>query len=280
MTFAAAYKQQQYARRKKLVASVKISSGCVDCGLWGPDHVLSFDHVRGKKEFGIGQRWDVSMSRLEAEIAKCEVVCHNCHALRTAKRLKETGGPTFEPFPKTPRLFRDMVVTEKLDGTNGTIWVDGDGDVWAGSKNRWLTVEQDNFGFAAWVEANAAGLADTLGEGAHRGEWWGSGIQRGYGLQKGEKRFSLFNVKRYLPLLEIAAAGDSRPYELNVVPTLYVGEFTTDHVRWALSDLAALGSKASPGFMKPEGIVVYHSAANSVFKVTIEGDEKPKSVAR
>jgi hypothetical protein len=79
------------------------------------------------------------------------------------------------------------------------------------SRSRWITPDDDNFGFAAWVEANRDELL-TLGPGRHFGEWWGSGIQRGYGLPKGEKRFSLFNVSRW---------GESRPACCHVVPVLY-----------------------------------------------------------
>jgi len=44
-----------------------------------------------------------------------------------------------------------------------------------------------------------------------------------------------------------------------------------------LRDLIETGSVASPGFMRPEGVVVYHVAANMYFKKTIEKDEEPKS---
>ncbi len=39
------------------------------------------------------------------------------------------------------------------------------------------------------------------------------------------------------------------------------------------------GSKAAPGFDNPEGVVVFHTANSSLFKVTLEGDEKPKGAA-
>jgi hypothetical protein len=62
----------------------------------------------------------------------------------------------------------------------------------------------------------------------------------------------------------------------SLVPVLYQGEFSTDAVIEALYDLMAKGSKAAPGFMKPEGIVVYHIAGNVGFKKTIEGDSEYK----
>ena len=97
--------------------------------------------------------------------------------------------------------------------------------------------------------------------------WWGSGIQRGYGLLKGEKRWSLFNVKRW---------AENRPACCHVVPELWRGIFDTFHIEMALSGLKNLGSQAAPGFMKPEGVVVYHVAGNIMFKKTIEKDDEPK----
>ena len=97
---------------------------------------------------------------------------------------------TFEAFPKIARLSREIVITEKIDGTNAQIYITEDGKIQAGSRNRIITPEQDNFGFARWVEENHEDLL-LLGEGRHFGEWWGQGIQRRYNLE--EKRFSLFN---------------------------------------------------------------------------------------
>ena len=106
----------------------------------------------------------------------------------------------------------------------------------------------------------------ALGPGRHFGEWWGQGIQRGYALK--EKRFSLFNVTRWT---------EAHPPCCDVVPVLWRGIFETDAVLMCLRDLIETGSVASPGFMRPEGVVVYHVAANMCFKKTIEKDEEPKS---
>jgi hypothetical protein len=181
----------------------------------------------------------------------------------------------FTPWPKIPRLNRDITVTEKIDGTNAAIGITDDEVIYAQSRKRLITPAADNFGFAAWVEQNAMALIATLGPGLHFGEWWGSGIQRGYGLTKGEKRFSLFNTGRWH-----GVAFDSVP-GLGVVPVLYEGPFKREDILppWedALDDLLKFGSKAAPGFGNPEGVVVYHHAANLMFKVTLEGDEAPKS---
>lgn len=72
---------------------------CADCGIQYPYYVMQFDHL-GDKEFTIatdGVRF--SLKRLHAEIAKCEVVCANCHAERTHQRRvglaipARAGGP-------------------------------------------------------------------------------------------------------------------------------------------------------------------------------------------
>ncbi|MDJ0764870.1 MAG: RNA ligase family protein [Myxococcota bacterium] len=173
-------------------------------------------------------------------------------------------------FPKVPRLNRDMVITEKLDGTNGLIAIE-DGQVRAGSRNRWLSLDQDNFGFCAWVTKHADLLPQILGEGLHHGEWWGEGIQRRYGLE--EKRFSLFNAKRWSGL----AAGHPDLPQLRCVPVLYKGAFCSATIDMQMGELGISGSVAAPGFMEPEGVVVYHTAANQLFKATLVNDDWGKN---
>lgn len=213
----------------------------------------------------------------------------------------------FQPFPKIARLNRGCVVTEKLDGTNAAIvivekfwgqeieahaagepliaaiWgtdVGEDGlplmeyHVYAQSRNKFITPGKstDNYGFAGWVKRNAEELVKALGPGTHFGEWWGGGIQRGYGLKGDDKRFSLFNTHRW-------DYNDERfeaiP-ELNTVPVLYVGPFDTLYINDLVEQLPVGGSVASPGYLKPEGVCIYNAAAKTYFKVTVEGDEKPK----
>jgi len=183
-------------------------------------------------------------------------------------KLEDEGemNPEFKAFDKIPRLRRNVIVTEKIDGTNAIVWVSDDG-MWvrAGSRSRWITPEDDNYGFARWVHENADELRQ-LGPGYHYGEWWGHGIQRRYGLT--EKRFSLFNAGRW-------ADGSVRPKCCGVVPVLAEGH-QEDAVESALAILRTEGSRAAPGFMNPEGVVVYHTASRSLFKVTLEKDSEPK----
>ena len=173
----------------------------------------------------------------------------------------------FLQFDKIPRLSRDCVVTEKIDGTNAQIYIGEDGEFLAGSRKRWITPEDDNYGFARWAIEHKEDLTE-LGPGRHFGEWWGCGIQRRYGLD--EKRFSLFNVERWNT--------ENIPACCHVVPIIYEGVFDTAVIDDILSTMAEKGSIASPGFMDPEGVVIHHTAARSMFKKTIKGDDLPKSL--
>lgn len=266
------------------------------------------------------------------------------------------NGIEFQEWPKIGRLNRDIVITEKLDGTNAAIGIkltgytsDSIGNtipnyiVYAQSRNRIITPHDDNYGFAAWVEKNSALLAEHLGEGLHFGEWWGVSIARNYGLS--ERRFSLFNTAKWNDTdAGVAALAALRILGVSIysVPVLYTGPWTgllgykdaatgewldlskqenwpevltqtpVDRVRfnafiegWVeqgsgdeLNEefkklfpmnprprfapnfiaewLKREGSQAVPGFMNPEGVVVFHKATGTCFKVTLEGDEKHK----
>lgn len=211
--------------------------------------------------------------------------------------------PTFQPWPSIPRLNRDMIVTEKIDGTNAAVGIiqhqfgkHGDEPVpetttlafasddrgpdglpvheylvYAQSRRRIITPDDDNYGFARWVSENAGALARLLGPGLHYGEWWGLGIQRGYDQKC--KRLSLFNVHRWGWLDDHdARVARAIPGQLGVVPVLAQHTFSTRVVEEALDELRVKGSQAAPGFMNPEGVVVYHTAAGSLYKATLERD--------
>jgi hypothetical protein len=195
----------------------------------------------------------------------------------------------FQPYPKTPRLKRSVTITEKIDGTNAQIVItvephglvprtptvaervtmEGILAMRVGSRNRWITPgkDTDNYGFAQWCQGNADELF-KLGEGQHFGEWY-RGIGRNYGLD--HRRFALFNTARW---------GDHNPNTpacCNVVPVL--AQCGLDAVTDVIAELEGTGSRAVPGFMNPEGIIVYHSASKQNFKVLLENDEIPKGVA-
>jgi hypothetical protein len=174
----------------------------------------------------------------------------------------------FKEFGKIARFSREVIITEKIDGTNGLIAIGEDGEFKVGSRTRWIAPEKDNYGFAKWALANKDELM-KLGPGYHYGEWWGQGIQRGYGLK--EKRFSLFNTGRW--------NAENVPGCCSVVPVLWVGVLGSSsgtEVSDILMQLENGGSHAAPGFTSPEGIVIYHTAGNCYFKKTIFNDDVPK----
>jgi hypothetical protein len=217
----------------------------------------------------------------------------------------------FKAWPKIPRWKRDIIITEKIDGTNASVWIDrftreeledpesqapnrqhelsvlaeggkavelesGDGDVLhyvrAGSRTNFIWPGKDNYGFAAWVWSWAAELT-RLGPGSHFGEWYGNKINRAYGMT--DRRFALFNTSRWSGQL-----GDQEPPACcDVVPVLYKGPMTLGHgedaVDFWLRKLAYAGSEAegAHGFKQPEGIIIYHVASQNCYKVTIDGDE-------
>lgn len=165
----------------------------------------------------------------------------------------------FVPWGKTPRLSSlYMVVTEKIDGTNAQIAIDelpdGSHIVRAGSRTRWIDVEHDNFGFARWVKENEEELK-KLGRGRHYGEWWGAGIGRRY--DQTTKRFSLFNTQRPI---ETMPAGVER------VPVLYSGPMSQSVLDEIVEDLKKSGSRAAPGFMRPEGICIFIPMTGRIVK--------------
>lgn len=196
----------------------------------------------------------------------------------------------FKAWPKTPRFYRDITITEKIDGTNAGIqivnvneatevsdsdaefyYMDVDGNeylVAPQSRKRLINLQNDNAGFARWVSENAFSLIEDLGEGIHFGEWWGRGINRNYGLD--HRRFSLFNTTKW-------AGHEFATPNVESVPVLYEGPFDEMEINNVLADLGCYGSEAAPGFRNPEGICIYHHALNGVFKVTLEDDEHPKS---
>lgn len=174
----------------------------------------------------------------------------------------------YPEFDKIARLSRECVITEKLDGSNGLIRIGEDGSMRFGSRTRWITPEDDNYGFAQWCCNNREDLK-ALGSGDHYGEWWGSGIQKRY--QNQPKGFSLFNTKRW--------NAETKPACCSVVPVLYQGIFSGEAVTSTMDALLANGSTASPGCMRPEGIIIWHVAAQIYFKKTFDKDDEWKGKA-
>lgn len=82
-------KRREARRRNRIIANGFKNQPCADCNQWYPPCVMDFDHVRGVKEAEIADlvQKATTVDKLILEIMKCEVVCANCHRIRTCKRL-------------------------------------------------------------------------------------------------------------------------------------------------------------------------------------------------
>lgn len=79
-----ANRRVKYAQRRKEVDDIKLSRGCMDCGYNTHPAALDFDHRPGTdKVCNVARLTEAAREVLYAEIAKCDVVCANCHRIRT-----------------------------------------------------------------------------------------------------------------------------------------------------------------------------------------------------
>ena len=167
----------------------------------------------------------------------------------------------FKSWGKIPRGNRELVtVTEKMDGTNACIIIEGGEVVGAQSRNQIITPDKDNYGFAGWVESNKEVLK-VLGDGYHFGEWVGLGIQ-GNPHCFPEKRFYLFNARRWY-------LNPDLPVICDVVPVLYEGAKDGLAIDEVMSDLW----DEAEGQYVPEGVIVYQKIADIMYKYTFKMSE-------
>lgn len=74
-------------KRRDYISEIKLYLGCKDCGYRDHPDALEFDHLPGTvKLFNIGDLKLHSLKKLHDEMAKCEVICANCHRVRTSSR--------------------------------------------------------------------------------------------------------------------------------------------------------------------------------------------------
>lgn len=171
----------------------------------------------------------------------------------------------FKSFPSVEHLDKlEMRITQKIHGTHAQISIYQDYDhlhVCVGSSNRWLVPDDDNFGFAKFVYDHIEDFR-RLGVGTHCGEWAGPGINSGEGLT--ERTLFLFgHPDRY--------EGIELPPRVTFVPQLYRGPVNSMIIDACMDNLRINGSRAVPGFMSPEGIVV--QIAGKRFKKTFTPEE-------
>lgn len=205
---------------------------------------------------------------------------------------------SFNKIAKIGDLY--MEITQKIHGTNAQICieyvdhltnldtpkdyqlvrhkelVENDYKIYAGSRNRWLTIEDDNYGFAKFVADNRQKLVEMLGVGQHYGEWAGPGINEGEGLSR--RVLFLFNQSFH-------ARPNLLPDQISVVPVIYQGKILNpDEIDSQMDLLKKYGSFIDPVFFKdnirwmmPEGIVV--KVNKTLYKKTFGQEEvawKPK----
>lgn len=143
-----------------------------------------------------------------------------------------------------------MSITQKIHGSNAQIYIykdeNGETQLLCGSRSRWLTPDDDNYGFCKFVTENREDFTSRLGEGRHFGEWAGPGINSGEGLK--EKTLCLFNWRRW--------TGKQLPARVTTVPLLYKGPISLTAINEMMDALKEQGSFLVPGFMKPEGVVI------------------------
>jgi len=167
----------------------------------------------------------------------------------------------FKKWPSIPRYKGVQVtITEKMDGSNGCIVVQDGVVVAVQSRNTFITTEQDNYGFARWVEENKDELA-KLGDGYHYGEWVGPGIQKNpHKLE--EKCFFLFNSFRW------GSHNPNTPSCCKVVPIIYQGPLP--NLQIIMENLKVSGEDSG---YEPEGIVIFYHNLNSYEKMTFKNPE-------
>jgi hypothetical protein len=78
------YQRKRREANKQLLNALK-SRPCADCGVQYPPYVMDFDHLRDKK-YNLGWAKNLAVDTILAEAAKCDVVCSNCHRIRTHGR--------------------------------------------------------------------------------------------------------------------------------------------------------------------------------------------------
>lgn len=174
--------------------------------------------------------------------------------------------PIHKKYSKIPYFDSiGMSITQKLHGTNVCVYVyEKEPDVIdliCGCRSRWISPENDHYGFAKFVLNNKQEFIDKLGIGRHFGEWVGKGINSGEGLS--DRRFFLFNWEQW--------AEKPLPPSTFAVPVLYNGILSVDAVNESMNNLKRNGSYVVKGYMKPEGIVI--NIGGHLYKNTFDNNE-------
>ena len=105
-------RQQHYSRKYRDERRLWLWSfkrrPCTDCKVQYPPYVMHFDHLPGcEKKFNISQALHRSKAEIIEEIAKCELVCGNCHAVRTFERFMQGKFDAFDAPANEEPLWDD-----------------------------------------------------------------------------------------------------------------------------------------------------------------------------
>lgn len=75
------------AKKRKIIQAIK-EQPCMDCGVQYPPYVMDFDHRDPEtKTLTIANVAKHGLQKLLDEIEKCDIVCSNCHRIRTHRRF-------------------------------------------------------------------------------------------------------------------------------------------------------------------------------------------------
>lgn len=80
------YKTAARAKARAFLQTAKTGVPCADCGRVYPPYVMDFDHIDPQTKVATVARMATSamtVSRIAVEVSKCEIVCANCHRIRT-----------------------------------------------------------------------------------------------------------------------------------------------------------------------------------------------------
>lgn len=100
------HREKYYERNRRIkdqkIAFIREAKNvpCMDCGVRYPFFVMDFDHRDGDEKLSaVARMANVGWAKVKAEILKCDVVCANCHRVRT--QMRRSGGTAYTPVLET-----------------------------------------------------------------------------------------------------------------------------------------------------------------------------------
>ena len=80
------YRSMTWKKNRRRLDELKASTPCLDCGSSFQPCQMDFDHVRGRKAATVSQLTGSTWETLFVEVRKCDLICGNCHRIRTQSR--------------------------------------------------------------------------------------------------------------------------------------------------------------------------------------------------